>query len=57
MHLFYVIAFSLGLYGSYCDATYEQLFVGYSNVFDESIDDDVVIERGQVPEWLEGEEL
>ena len=35
-------------------ATYEQLFTGYTNVYDESVDADVIIERGQVPEWLEG---
>ena len=39
---------------SVVDATYEHLFPGYTNVYEESIDADVIIERGQVPEWLEG---
>ena len=39
---------------SVVDATYEQLFPGYTNVYEENIDADVIIERGQVPEWLEG---
>ena len=36
------------------NAAYEHLFPGYTNVYKESIDADVIIERGQVPEWLEG---
>ena len=35
-------------------ATYDQLLTGYSNVYQESVDADVIIERGSVPDWLEG---
>ena len=35
-------------------ASYEQLKVGYGNLYEESVDLDVELVRGEVPTWLEG---